>query len=74
MTAVTITIPCEGSLLPKPADLTNIFNQITNSIATLEIQGLPDEAQKIRDILDNIESLLGNFPISISERRPNLQS
>ena len=67
MTAVTITIPCEGSLLPKPADLTNIFNQIANSIATLEIQGLPDEAQKIRDILDDIESLLGNFPISISE-------
>lgn len=66
MTSTTITIPCEGSLLPKPADLTNIFNQITNSIATLELAGLPEEAQKVRDILDDIESVLGNFPVSIS--------
>ncbi len=67
MTSTTITIPCEGSLLPKPADLTNIFNQITNSIATLELAGLPEEAQKVRDILDDIESVLGNFPVSISK-------
>ena len=67
MTQNTITIPCEASLLPKPGDLTNIFNQIINSIAILELQGLPDEAQKIRDILDNIKDILGNYPISISD-------
>ena len=37
MTQTTITIPCEAALLPKPGDLTNIFNQINNSIATLEL-------------------------------------
>ncbi len=67
MTQTTITLPCEAALLPKPGDLTNIFNQIINSIATLELQGLPDEAQKIRDILDGIKDTLGNYPISISD-------
>ena len=62
----TISIPCEASLLPKPGDLVNIFNQITNLIAQLEMQGLADEAQKLRDLLDGIRSGLGNFPISIS--------
>ena len=62
----TIAIPCEASLLPKPGDLVNIFNQITNLIAQLEMQGLADEAQKLRDLLDGIRSALGNFPVSIS--------
>jgi len=62
-TALTINIPCSGTLLPTRADLVNTFNQLISIAARPDI---PEELkQQIKDILDDIESLLGNFPISV---------
>ena len=62
-----ISLPCEPVLLPKPSDLTNIFNSIINQIALLEMSGLEKEAQELRDLLEGIEKILGSFPMSISD-------
>jgi len=87
-----ITIPCPNTLLPTPADLTNIFKQFANipSLFQVEIEQIRSEAesevqtavrnailekiapyeekiQKVRTILDNVETVLGNFPVSISD-------
>ena len=67
MTAQSISLPCDSVLLPKPTDLTNIFNNIINQISLLEMNGLEKEAQQLRDLLESIEDLLGSFPISISD-------
>ena len=62
-TALTINIPCSGTLLPTRADLVNTFNQLISIASRPDI---PEELkQQIKDILDDIESLLGNFPISV---------
>jgi len=50
----TFNIPCSSVILPTPAELTNIFIQMSNS-----------PIDEIRDALDDIDKLLGNFPISI---------
>jgi hypothetical protein len=87
-----ITIPCPNTLLPTPADLTNIFKQFANipSLFQVEIEQIRSEAesevqtavrnailekiapyeekiQKVRTILDNVETVLGNFPVSVSD-------
>lgn len=67
MTTTSISLPCDSVLLPKPTDLTNIFNNIINQISLLEMNGLEKEAQQLRDLLESIEDLLGSFPISISD-------
>jgi len=86
-----ITIPCPNTLLPTPADLTNIFKQFANipSLIQVEIEQIRSEAesavqtavrnailekiapyeqkmQQVRTILDNVEKVLGNFPVSVS--------
>jgi hypothetical protein len=67
MADTTITIPCLDTLLPKPADLANIFKQLANLPAQLELQGLEAEADAIRKKLEDIKDLLGNFPVTISD-------
>ncbi len=44
--AITIAIPCEGTLLPTKAALTNLFVQIANlpSVLTVEIERIRREA------------------------------
>ena len=66
----TIAIPCEASLLPKPGDLVNIFNQITNLIAQLEMQGLADEAQKLREF--DIECATRRCVFTLPQKQRNL--
>jgi len=90
--AITIAIPCEGTLLPTKAALTNLFVQIANlpSVLTVEIERirreaavavdetvraellrriapLEDEIQRVRSIIDKLERILGDFPISASK-------
>jgi len=67
MTDNSIALPCDSVLLPKPVDLTNIFNSIINQISILEMSGLEKEAQQLRDLLESIETVLGSFPMSISD-------
>ena len=67
MAETTITIPCPDTLLPKPADITNIFKQLANLPAQLELQRFKEEAQAIRDKLESIKDGLGNLPVSISD-------
>ena len=50
-----IDIPCSAVLLPTKGDLTNIFIQLANR---------PE--QEIKDLLQEIDDLLGAFPISVS--------
>jgi hypothetical protein len=42
-----ITIPCPNTLLPTPADLTNIFKQFANipSLFQVEIEQIRSEAE-----------------------------
>lgn len=52
----TINIPCSSVILPTKGDLTNIFIQLANS-----------QNKEIQELLDEIDSLLGNFPITVSK-------
>ena len=60
-----ISLPCNGTLLPTKADLVNIFTQLTSLSVDLSIE--EDLRNKVKEVLDDIESLLGNFPISLSD-------
>ena len=67
MTAQSISLPCDSVLLPKPTDLTNIFNSIINQISLLEMSGLEKEAQELRDLFESIEKIFSaSRPYSIS--------
>ncbi len=50
----TINIPCSSVILPTKAELTNIFIQLANS---------PYDG--VKEALDDIDKLLGNFPVSV---------
>ena len=50
----TINIPCSSVILPTPAELKNIFIQLANS-----------PYKEVQDALDDIDKLLGNFPVSV---------
>ncbi len=50
----TINIPCSSVILPTTAELKNIFIQLVNS-----------PHKEVQDALDDIDKLLGNFPISV---------
>lgn len=61
--ATQLSIPCNGTLLPTRADLVNIFNQLVNLAVNPNI---PEHIRKqIQDILDNVDTILGAFPISV---------
>ena len=67
----SIEIPCSGTLLPTRADLVDIFAQLSNFTVNPQI---PEETrEKVKEILDQVDSLLGNWPISITRPLyPNL--
>ena len=50
----TINIPCSSVILPTKAELTNIFIQLVNS-----------PYDEVKEALDDIDKLLGNFPVSV---------
>ncbi len=50
----TINIPCSSVILPTKAELTNIFIQLANS-----------PYDEVKEALDDIDKLLGNFPVSV---------
>ena len=50
----TINIPCSAVILPTKAELTHLFLQLANS-----------PYEEVQDALDNIDKLLGNFPVSV---------
>jgi len=63
--ATQISLPCNGTLLPTKADLVNIFTQITSLSVDLSLE--EEIRDQVQEILDQIESLLGNWPISLSD-------
>jgi len=50
-----IDIPCSAVLLPTKGELTNVFIQLANR---------PE--QEIKDLLQEIDDLLGSFPVTVS--------
>ena len=57
---------CQATLLPTKANLTNLFVSLARLPSELKLQGLEEEADKVKQLLDSIESALGNFPLSAS--------
>ena len=55
------SIPCPATMLPTKADITNAFSSIASMPSKLELQGLDDEAQKIRDVLKTIKVPLSSY-------------
>ena len=48
-------IPCPATLIPTKAEITNAFSKIAQMPSRLELEGLSDEADKIRDVLDDLK-------------------
>lgn len=93
MAEFTYSIPCNGTLLPTKADLTNIFVRIANIPSELQVEAekiraqidgpnveqavrealrekiapIEAKAEEIREILNEIDKKLGNYPISASK-------
>lgn len=52
----TQSIPCPPTLLPTKAELTNAFSSIANLPSQLELSGLRDEAEEIREVLRTLRT------------------
>lgn len=89
----SFSIPCNGTLLPSKADLTNIFVKIADIPSQLQVEAekiraqidgpnveqavrealydkiapIEAQAEQVREILRDIDRVLGNFPISASK-------
>ena len=48
-------IPCPATLIPTKAEITNAFSKIAQMPSKLELEGLSDEADKIRDVLEDLK-------------------
>ena len=63
--AIEIEIPCNGTLLPTRADLNNIFAQLSQLAVRPDVGEQVN--QEVQKILDDIDSFLGKFPISVPD-------
>jgi len=58
---------CQATFFPTKANLVNTFVDLARLPSELIIQGLEEEALKVQQLLDSIESALGNFPMGSSD-------